>query len=94
MGYVRPVADDQPRNNTPRNNTPRNNKEIARIVGLVATVVVLLALLLDNGQSVRIGYVVGDVKAPLIGVLAITAVLGAAVDRLLLWRTSRAKHKH
>ena len=35
---------------------PRDNREIARIVGLVLTVVVLLALLIDNGQSVRIGY--------------------------------------
>lgn len=70
---------------------PRNNKETARIVGLVLTLVVLLALLIDNGQSVRIGYVVGDVRAPLIGVLAITAVLGVALDRLLLWRTGRGK---
>ena len=70
-----------------------NNKETARIVGLALTVIVLLALLIDNGQSVRIGYVIGDVKAPLIGVLAITAVLGAAVDRLLLWRTGRTRHK-
>jgi uncharacterized integral membrane protein len=72
---------------------PRHNKETARIVGLAVTVVVLLALLVDNGQSVRIGYIVGDVKAPLIAVLAITAVLGAVVDRLLLWRTSRAGHR-
>ncbi|MEA2828151.1 MAG: hypothetical protein QOG43_2590 [Actinomycetota bacterium] len=71
---------------------PRDNRETARIVGLAVTVIVLLALLLDNGQSVRIGYVVGDVRAPLIGVLAITAVLGALVDRLLVWRTGRAKH--
>lgn len=84
MGYVRPVAEGD---------NPRDNRETARIVGLAATVIVLLALLLDNGQSVRIGYVVGDVKAPLIGVLAITAVLGALLDRLLLWRTGRAKHK-
>ncbi len=72
---------------------PRDNREIVRIVGLVLAVVVLLALLVDNGQSVRIGYVFGDVRAPLIAVLAITAVLGAAVDRLLLWRTGRGKHK-
>ena len=71
---------------------PRDNRETVRIVGLALTVIVLLALLLDNGQSVRIGYVVGDVKAPLIAVLAITAVLGAVLDRLLLWRTGRAKH--
>ncbi len=72
---------------------PRDRRETARIVGLVLAVVVLLALLVDNGQSVRIGYVFGDVRAPLIAVLAITAVLGAVVDRLLLWRTSRAKHR-
>jgi uncharacterized integral membrane protein len=83
LGYVRLVAEAD---------KPRDNRETARIVGLAVTVIVLLALLLDNGQSVRIGYVVGDVRAPLIGVLAITAVLGALVDRLLVWRTGRAKH--
>ena len=84
VGYFRLVAEG---------GKPRDNRETARLVGLAVTVIVLLALLLDNGQSVRIGYVVGDVKAPLIAVLAITAVLGAALDRLMLWRTGRAKHK-
>ncbi len=64
---------------------------MARIVGLVLAGVILLALLLDNRQSVTIGYVIGDVKAPLIVVLAVTAVLGAIVGRLLEWRTNRSK---
>ena len=71
--------------------TPREKQELARIVGLVVAVVVLLALMLDNRQSVTIGYVVGDVKAPLIVVLVVTAALGGLVARLLEWRTGRAK---
>lgn len=70
-----------------------DGRERARIVGLVLTGVVLLALLVDNRQSVRIGYVVGDVKAPLLAVLALTAILGAAADRLLVWRTGRARKR-
>jgi uncharacterized integral membrane protein len=71
--------------------TPEDRRELARIVGLVLAVGVLLALLLDNRQSVRIGYLIGDVRAPLIVVLVVTAVLGGLVARLLEWRTGRSK---
>jgi uncharacterized integral membrane protein len=71
--------------------TPEDRRELTRIVALVLAVGVLLALLLDNRQSVRIGYVIGDVRAPLIVVLVVTAVLGGLVARLLEWRTARSK---
>ncbi len=71
--------------------SPRNSRETTRFVALALTVVVLLGLLLDNSQSVRIGYVVGDVRMPLLVALALAAALGAAVDRLLVWRTGRAQ---
>ena len=71
--------------------TPRDRQELGRIVGLVVAVAVLLALMIDNRQSVTIGYVIGEVKAPLIVVLVVTAVLGWLVARLLEWRTGRAK---
>ena len=71
--------------------TPRDRRELARIVGLVVAGAVLLALMLDNRQSVTIGYVIGDVKAPLIVVLVVTAALGGIVARLLEWRTGRTK---
>ena len=71
--------------------TPRDRQEFARIVGLVVAGAVLLALMLDNRQSVTIGYVIGDVKAPLIVVLVVTAALGGIVARLLAWRTGRTK---
>ncbi|HEX7276057.1 MAG TPA: hypothetical protein VF244_01660 [Acidimicrobiales bacterium] len=73
--------------------SPRSSQETTRLVALALTVVVLLGLLLDNRQSVRIGYVVGDVKIPLLGALALAAALGAAVDRLLVWRTGRARKR-
>jgi uncharacterized integral membrane protein len=71
--------------------TPEDRRELTRIVALVLAAGVLLALLLDNRQSVRIGYVIGDVRAPLIVVLLVTAVLGGLVARLLEWRTGRSK---
>ena len=71
--------------------SPRDKQELARIVGLVLAVAVLLALMLDNRQSVTIGYVVGEVKAPLIVVLVVAAVLGGLVARLIEWRTGRSR---
>ncbi|MEA2718104.1 MAG: hypothetical protein QOI99_2421 [Actinomycetota bacterium] len=70
---------------------PTDRREVARIVALVVAVLVLLALAIDNRQSVRIGYVVGDVKAPLLVVLLIAAVLGGLVARLVEWRTGRTR---
>lgn len=83
LGYVPSVAE------APR----RDQREIARLVALVLTLVVLLALLLDNRHEVRIGYVVGEADAPLLVVLLVAAALGALADRLFLWRRRRATRR-
>jgi uncharacterized integral membrane protein len=56
------------------------------VVVAVLVAAVVLAVALDNTRSTRIGYVFGDFRAPLIVVLLIAAVLGAAVEWLLLHR--------
>jgi uncharacterized integral membrane protein len=60
-----------------------------RIVIAVVVVAIVLAVALDNTKSTRIGYVFGGVRAPLVVVLLIAAVLGAAVEWLLHHRPRR-----
>jgi uncharacterized integral membrane protein len=63
-----------------------DRREIARITGLIVIVVILVAFVLDNSHSVRVGFVFADREPRLIWVLIITALLGAAADRLIRWR--------
>jgi uncharacterized integral membrane protein len=55
------------------------------VVGAIVAAIVL-AIALDNTRSTRIGYVFGGFRAPLIVVLLVVAVFGAAVEWLLLHR--------
>lgn len=64
-------------------------RELIRLSGAVALVLVLVAFVVDNRHTVRVGFIVTDRRVPLIFVLVITAVLGAVVDRLLRWRHHR-----
>ena len=57
-----------------------------RVVLAVLVVAIVLAIALDNTRSTRIGYVFGGFRAPLIVVLLVVAVLGAAAEWLLLHR--------
>jgi uncharacterized integral membrane protein len=66
-------------------------RELIRIAGAVALVLVMVAFVVDNRRSVRVGFVFTDRRVPLIGVLVVTAVLGAVIDRLLRWRHRRSK---
>ena len=50
-------------------------------------VVVLAAFVIDNHQSVKVGFVVHDFEVPLIFVLVVTAIIGALIDRL--WQRAR-----
>lgn len=68
----------------------RTWRDKARIAGLAVVVVVLVAFVLDNRRSVRVGFVVTDRDAPLIWVLILTALLGAALGALLRRFRSRS----
>jgi uncharacterized integral membrane protein len=86
------VADDKeqamakgegpPREGSPR--AKRSNREIARIVVAVVALVLLIAFVLDNSNTVRVGFVFFKANISLIWVLLIAAFLGALVDRLVI----------
>ena len=75
----------------------REPREIARIVVAVAGLILLVAFVLDNSQTVKVGFVFFSTQLSLIWVLLIAAVLGALVDRLVILlgqrRRSRAASK-
>jgi uncharacterized integral membrane protein len=69
----------------------RDNREIVRIVVAAAILVLLIAFVLDNSQTVRVGFVFFNADVSLIWVLLITAVLGAVVDRLIILLRQRRR---
>jgi uncharacterized integral membrane protein len=58
-----------------------------RIVLLVAVIVILGAFVLANNQRTEIDFLVTEAEAPLIAVLAGTALLGGIIVELLRFRT-------
>ncbi len=71
----------------------RSNRDIARITVAAIGLVLLVAFVLDNSQTVKVGFVVSSAHMSLIWVLIIAAVLGAAVDRLVLMLRARRKSR-
>ncbi|HUY66501.1 MAG TPA: LapA family protein [Acidimicrobiales bacterium] len=75
----------------------REPREIVRIVVAVVGLILLVAFVLDNSQTVKVGFVFHSAQLSLIWVLLIAAVLGALVDRLVILlgqrRRSRAASK-
>lgn len=67
-------------------------RELVRVAGALAVVVVLIAFVLDNSHQVTVGFVVTERRVALIWVLVVTAVLGAVADRLLraVWKRRRS----
>ena len=59
------------------------------VVGLI----LLIAFVLDNSQTVKVGFVFFSTRLSLIWVLLIAAVLGALVDRLVILLGQRRKKK-
>ena len=74
---------------TGTNDQPKGER--TRLIGAIVLVALLLAFVFDNRHSVRVGFVFTDKRVPLIAVLVVTAVIGAIIDRLLLWRHRRSK---
>jgi uncharacterized integral membrane protein len=72
-----------------RSSERRSPAQTARIVVGVVLLAAAVAVIVDNRRDTRIGYVFGDVTAPLILVLIVTAVVGAAIGWLLLHRPGR-----
>lgn len=62
-----------------------------RLVLGAVLLVILIALIADNADDTRIGYVVGSESAPLFVVLLVAAILGALIGWLFLHRPNRHK---
>jgi uncharacterized integral membrane protein len=64
----------------------RDNRDMVRLVAGLVIVVLLIAFVIDNSAPVKVHFVFFSASVRLIRVLLITALLGAAADRLLVWR--------
>jgi uncharacterized integral membrane protein len=71
----------------------RDPREIARIVAAVVALALLIAFVLDNSQTVRVGFVFFNANVSLIWVLLIAAFLGALVDRLVILLGQRRRKR-
>jgi uncharacterized integral membrane protein len=69
--------------------TDRSRTQWGRIVVAVVLIAIIAAVAIDNSDDTRIGYVFGDVNAPLFVVLIAAAIVGAIVGWLLLHRPHR-----
>ncbi len=69
----------------------RETREIVRVVVAVVGLILLVAFVLDNSQTVKVGFVFFSTRISLIWVLLIAAVLGALVDRLVILLGQRRK---
>ncbi len=76
---------------TGRSSKTRERRDNIRIVGAAVALVLLVAFVLDNSQTVKVGFVFFSTHISLIWVLLIAAVLGALVDRLVILLRRRRK---
>ncbi len=74
-----------------------NSRDIGALIRLTLAgvlVIALAALAIDNRKSVRVGWVFGDVRAPLFVVLLVAAVIGALIGWLILSRVRRSGRRN
>lgn len=69
----------------------RSNREVARLVVTGLGLILLIAFVLDNSQTVKVGFVFFSTQLSLIWVLLIAAALGALVDRLVIYLAQRRR---
>ena len=69
----------------------RETRDVVRLVAAGIGLIVLVAFVLDNSQTVKVGFVFFSTELSLIWVLLIAAVLGAVVDRLVILLRQRRK---
>jgi uncharacterized integral membrane protein len=75
----------------PARRKKRSNREVARLVVTGLGLVLLIAFVLDNSQTVKVGFVFFNAQLSLIWVLLIAALLGALVDRLVIYLSERRR---
>jgi uncharacterized integral membrane protein len=65
--------------------TERDNRNVVKIVAIVVLLALLVAFVVDNTNSVEVGFVFTDRRPPLIIVLVVTVLIGVLLDRLFQW---------
>ena len=65
----------------------RDPREVARLVGALVLLGLLIAFVIDNTRDVKVGFVLFDHNTRMIYVLIVTAVVGVLLDRL--WQRRR-----
>ena len=68
-----------------------DGRDMARVVVAVVLVAALVAFVVDNIGSVKVGFVFTDRDIPLIFVLVGTALLGAILDRFVQYAVRRRR---
>ncbi len=71
----------------------RDTRELVRIIVAVVALVLLIAFVIDNSATVRVGFVFFSARVSLIWVLLIAAFLGALVDRLVILLGERRRKR-
>ncbi len=71
----------------------RDVRELVRIIVAVVALVLLIAFVIDNSASVRVGFVFFSTRISLVWVLLIAAFLGALVDRLVILLGQRRRKR-
>jgi uncharacterized integral membrane protein len=71
----------------------RSPRDIARIVVAVVALVLLIAFVIDNSRTVKVGFIFSSVEISLIWVILIAAFLGACVDRLVIYLGQRRRSR-
>jgi len=69
----------------------RETRDIVRIVAAVVILVLLIAFVLKNSQTVRVHFIFFSANVALIWVLLICILLGVVADRLLVWRQQKGR---
>jgi uncharacterized integral membrane protein len=69
----------------------RDTRNTVRLVGVVVLVVLLIAFVVKNSARIPIHFIFFTANVRLIWVLLTCAVLGALIDRLIIWRQRNRK---
>ena len=64
-------------------------RQVARVVLLAVALAAVIWFAVANSQRVHVDWFVVGTDSPLIFVIVLSAVLGAALDRLVRWRRRR-----
>lgn len=86
---VPPAAPGTNPQGSPARERSWKTSDTVRLVIALIIAILLVAFIVDNVKTVRVGFVFFDANIGLIWVLIATALLGALIDRLIMWGVGR-----